>query len=130
MRGEDKKKCKIVIATVKGDIHDIGKNIVKLLLENYGFEVYDLGSDVEAEEIADAAVSHSASLVALSALMTTTAPEMARVIELVRERSPKARVMVGGAVITEDYAREIGADFYGKDAMTAVRFAERVEAQL
>jgi 5-methyltetrahydrofolate--homocysteine methyltransferase len=100
------------------------------LLENYGFEVYDLGSDVEAEEIADAAVSHGASLVALSALMTTTAPEMARVIELVRERSPKARVMVGGAVLTEDYAREIGADFYGKDAMTAVRFAERVEAQL
>ena len=127
---EAKCKCKIVIATVKGDIHDIGKNIVKLLLENYGFEVIDLGCNVESEKIVDTALSSGASLVALSALMTTTAPEMKQVIELLASRAPGVRVMVGGAVLTEDYAESIGADFYGADAMAAVRYAQSVEAEL
>ena len=128
--GAPESKGKIILATVKGDIHDIGKNIVKLLLENYGFEVFDLGSDVDSEAVVNEAVSRGASLVALSALMTTTAPEMQKVIECLRKASPSIRVMVGGAVLTEDYAQKIGADFYGKDAMAAVRFAEDVEREL
>ena len=128
--GNEKRKCKIVIATVKGDIHDIGKNIVKLLLENYGFEVHDLGADVDAQRIVDVTLTYGASLVALSALMTTTAPEMEKVIKLLSEKAPHVRVMVGGAVLTESYAKMIGADYYGKDAMAAVRYAERVDSEL
>ena len=118
------KKCRIIIATVKGDIHDIGKNIVKLLLENYGYEVIDLGKDVTPEAIASAAAETGAPLVGLSALMTTTVPAMRETIALLRQTAPQTKVIVGGAVLTEDYAREIGADYYGRDAMATVRIAE------
>jgi 5-methyltetrahydrofolate--homocysteine methyltransferase len=114
----------VVLATVKGDIHDIGKNIVKVLLESYGFTVHDLGRDVPPETICDFAVSHGIRLVGLSALMTTTVPAMARTITLLREASPTIRVMVGGAVLNPEYAAEIGADHYAPDAMGAVRYAE------
>ena len=119
-------KCRVIIATVKGDIHDIGKNIVKLLLENYGFAVKDLGKDVAPETIAEEVLKTNAPLVALSALMTTTVPAMEKTIALLREKAPFCKVMVGGAVLTEEYAKKIGADFYGKDAMEAVRYAETV----
>ena len=130
--GGDKsaKKCKIVLATVKGDIHDIGKNIVGTLLENYGFEVLDLGRDVSPEKVADCVAETGAPLVGLSALMTTTLPSMAETIALLREKTPWVKIMVGGAVLTEEYAKKIGADGYGKDAMAAVRFAENVYAEL
>ncbi len=122
----ENKKGKIVIATVKGDIHDIGKNIVKVLLENYGYEVIDLGKDVAPEKIVDAVKSSGAKLVGLSALMTTTVPAMEETIKLLREEAPDCKVMVGGAVMTEEYAKMINADSYGTDAMSAVRFAEKV----
>ena len=125
--GEGSAKCRVVIATVKGDIHDIGKNIVKLLLENYGFAVCDLGKDVSPERIVEETVKLKAPLVALSALMTTTVPAMEETIALLREKAPFCKVMVGGAVLTEEYARKVGADFYGKDAMEAVRYAETVD---
>ena len=120
----------VVIATVKGDIHDIGKNIVKLLLENYGFKVIDLGKDVSPEVIAKEAVDSGADIVALSALMTTTVPAMRETIELLRKDAPAVKVVVGGAVLTRDYADSIGADKYAKDAMAAVRYAEEVEKEL
>ncbi len=116
----------VVIATVKGDIHDIGKNIVKLLLENYGFRVIDLGRDVSEEEILDAAKKHSAKLVGLSALMTTTVVNMAKTIRLLKEKLPETKIVVGGAVLTEEYAKSIGADKYAKDAMETVRYAELI----
>jgi 5-methyltetrahydrofolate--homocysteine methyltransferase len=116
-------RCRIVLATVKGDIHDIGKNIVKLLLENYGFEVLDLGKDVAPEKIAEETVRLHASLVGLSALMTTTVPSMEKTIKMLRAEAPWCKIMVGGAVLTEEYAMRIGADKYGADAMEAVRFA-------
>ena len=118
-------KGKVVIATVKGDIHDIGKNIVRLLLENYGFEVTDLGRDVAPETVLEAGERLHAPVCGLSALMTTTVPAMAESVALLHERAPWCRVMVGGAVLTEEYAKEINADGYGKDAMAAVRVAER-----
>jgi len=118
-------KGRIVLATVKGDIHDIGKNIVKLILENYGYDVFDLGKDVPKEKILDAALSHKADIVGLSALMTTTLPAMEETVRLLRKKAPLCKIMVGGAVLTEPYAKEIGADFYGKDAMEAVRFVEK-----
>ncbi len=118
-------KGKFVIATVEGDIHDIGKNIVKLLLENYGFEVYDLGKDVKPETIVNAVKETGATLVGLSALMTTTVPKMAETIVLLRKEAPKAKVIVGGAVLNEEYAQKIGADKYAKDAMETVRYAEK-----
>jgi len=114
----------VILATVKGDIHDIGKNIVKVLLESYGFTVHDLGRDVPPEVIRDFAVSHGIHLVGLSALMTTTVPAMAKTIALLREASPAIRVMVGGAVLNAEYANEIRADHYAPDAMGAVRYAE------
>ena len=117
-------KLTVVMATVKGDIHDIGKNIVSLLLENYGFKVIDLGRDVSAEEILAAVKEHNASLVGLSALMTTTVPAMEETISVLRENAPMVKIMVGGAVLTEEHAKTIGADFYGEDAMSAVRYAE------
>jgi 5-methyltetrahydrofolate--homocysteine methyltransferase len=120
-----KNRCRVVVATVKGDVHDIGKNIVKLLLENYGFEVTDLGKDVPPEEVLAAVERLHAPVCGLSALMTTTVPAMAETVELIHEKAPWCRVMVGGAVLTEDFAREIDADGYGKDAMASVRLAER-----
>ena len=117
-------KCSVVIATVKGDIHDIGKNIVKLLLENYGFNVYDLGRDVTPEEIVSKVLEIKAPLVGLSALMTTTVPAMEETIKLLREQAPWCKIVVGGAVLTKDYAEKIGADKYSKDAMETVRYAE------
>ena len=119
-------KGTVVIATVKGDIHDIGKNIVKLLLENYGFCVVDLGRDVPPEAVVAAVKAHGARLVGLSALMTTTVPAMEETVKLLRERAPECRVMVGGAVLTQEYADRIGADHYAKDAMSGVRYAESV----
>jgi len=117
---------KIVIATVFGDIHDIGKNIVKLLLENYGFNVIDLGKDVAPEKILEAVLKNDARLLGLSALMTTTVPSMEKTIKLVNERAKNCKIVVGGAVLTEDYAEKIGADKYCKDAMQAVRYAESI----
>lgn len=116
----------IVIATVRGDIHDIGKNIVKLLLENYGFMVIDLGKDIAPEKIAAAVTKHHAPLAGLSALMTTTVPAMAETISLLREQAPWCRIVVGGAVLNEDYAKKIGADKYAKDAMDTVRYAKEL----
>ena len=115
---------KIVIATVKGDIHDIGKNIVKAILESYGFSVLDLGKDVNPETIVEA--SKDCKLVGLSALMTTTVPAMEETIKLLKEDNPDRKVMVGGAVLTDDYAKDIGADYYAKDAMESVRIAKEV----
>ena len=121
------KKLTVAIATVKGDIHDIGKNIVKLILENYGYEVLDLGKDVHPETIANAVVENNVELVGLSALMTTTVPAMEETIKLLRARAPQCKIIVGGAVLTQEYADMIGADKYGKDAMEAVRYAETLE---
>ncbi len=115
-----------VLATVHGDIHDIGKNIVKLLLENYGFDVIDLGRDVPPEKIADEVVRRHAPLAGLSALMTTTVPAMEETIKLIRASAPWCKIVVGGAVLTKEYADKIGADAYAKDAMEAVRYAESV----
>ena len=114
---------RFVLATVKGDIHDIGKNIVKLLLENYGFTVIDLGRDVPPETVAEAALREKAPLVGLSALMTTTVPAMEETIRLLREKAPGVKVVVGGAVLTQEYADSIGADCYAADAMATVRYA-------
>ena len=116
----------VIMATVKGDIHDIGKNIVCLLLENYGFKVVDLGRDVSAEDICAAAIKYHAPIVGLSALMTTTVPAMEETIKLLRKDAPWCRIIVGGAVLTEEYAMTIGADKYAEDAMGAVRYAESV----
>lgn len=121
-----KKKGTIILATVKGDIHDIGKNIVKVLLENYSYEVLDLGKDVPPERIVKEAVEHKVPLVGLSALMTTTVPSMEETIVQLRDKAPWVKVMVGGAVLTEEYARTIGADQYCKDAMASVNYAESV----
>ena len=116
-------KGKIIIATVKGDIHDIGKNIVKVLLENYDFDVIDLGKDVPPETVVDACKKDHIELVGLSALMTTTVAAMEETIKQLRKECPWAKVCVGGAVMTQEYADQIGADFYGKDAMDTVRYA-------
>lgn len=117
---------KVIIATVKGDIHDIGKNIVKVLLENYGFTVIDLGKDVAPEVIAERAALEHIMLVGLSALMTTTVPSMEETISLLHKKAPWAKVCAGGAVMTAEYAKMIGADFYAKDAMATVRYAKEV----
>lgn len=116
-------KGKIVLATVKGDIHDIGKNIVKMLLENYGFQVIDLGKDVSTEEIINAVKKNNVKLVGLSALMTTTVKNMEDTIKALRRENLNCSIMVGGAVLTEEYAKKMGADFYGKDARESVKFA-------
>ncbi len=126
-RGESRqKKGKIILATVKGDIHDIGKNIVKVLLENYDYEVIDLGKDVPPETVAAAAAEQHVPLVGLSALMTTTVPSMEETIALLRRETPWVKVMVGGAVLTEEYAKTIGADRYCRDAMASVNYAEEI----
>lgn len=116
----------VVIATVEGDIHDIGKNLVAMMLKNYGFQVVDLGKDVPREVIVDEAIKRDAKIIALSALMTTTMQEMKRVIEYAREKGATAKIMIGGAVITEDYAKEIGADGYSRDAAEAVKVAKKL----
>lgn len=121
--GESVSRGKFVIATVKGDIHDIGKNIVKLILENYGFDVIDLGKDVAPETVVKAVEESKAPLVGLSALMTTTVPAMEETIKQLRKAAPWVKVAVGGAVLTQEYADSVGADFYGKDAMATVRYA-------
>lgn len=120
------KKGKIILATVKGDIHDIGKNIVKVLLENYSFEVLDLGKDVPPETVVQVAVEQQVPLVGLSALMTTTVPSMEETIKQLRKEAPWAKVMVGGAVLTKEYAKTIDADRYCRDAMASVNYAQEV----
>jgi 5-methyltetrahydrofolate--homocysteine methyltransferase len=117
-------KGKVILATVKGDIHDIGKNIVKVVMENYGYQILDLGKDVPPETVVEVARREQVPLVGLSALMTTTVSNMETTIKLLREQCPNCRIMVGGAVLTEEYAAAIGADFYGKDAMSSVRYAD------
>ena len=116
-------KGKIVLATVKGDIHDIGKNIVKVLLENYGYQVYDLGKDVPIEKVLETVQKEDITLVGLSALMTTTVKNMELTIQALKKHHPHCKVMVGGAVLTQDYADMIGADFYAKDARESVSIA-------
>lgn len=122
-------KGKVILATVKGDIHDIGKNIVKVLLENYGYQAVDLGRDVDPETIVETAVKDDIRLVGLSALMTTTVVNMEETIRLLREKKPDCKVIVGGAVMTKQYADSIGADCYGKDAMSTVRYADELLEQ-
>ncbi len=124
--GQSESRGRVVLATVKGDVHDIGKNIVKTLLENYGFEVIDLGKDVEYEAVADAAVKYGVRLVGLSALMTTTLKSMEETIKLLRERGADCKIVVGGAVLTPEYAKKIGADYYAKDAKETVDIAKQV----
>ncbi len=128
--GKGAEKCAFVIATVKGDIHDIGKNIVKLLLENYGFDVSDLGRDVPAQEVVDKIIELHAPVAGLSALMTTTVPSMEETVKLIHEKAPWCKVIVGGAVLNPEYAKAIGADKYAKDAMETVRYAEEINSIL
>ena len=126
----EESKGTIVIATVFGDIHDIGKNIVRAMLENYGFEVIDLGKNVPPETIIQTVIEHDIKLVGLSALMTTTVTNMEKTILLLRsalkEIGKSVKIMVGGAVLTADYATQIGADYYSKDAMQSVAIAKEV----
>ena len=117
---------RMILATVKGDIHDIGKNIVRVLLENYGYEVLDLGKDVAPELIAETAIREDISLVGLSALMTTTVVSMEETIRLLREKKPDVKIVVGGAVMNREYADSIGADYYAKEAMDTVRYADSI----
>lgn len=123
-------KCKIVIATVKGDIHDIGKNIVKLLLENYGFDIIDLGKDVDSIDVLNAVLKHNAPILCLSALMTTTVSSMEYCIKLIKKKAKFCKIIVGGAVLTEDYAKKINADYYAKDGMEGVRIATKINENL
>lgn len=124
--GNNESRGRVVLATVKGDVHDIGKNIVKTLLENYGFEVIDLGKDVDYQLVVDAAIKYDVRLVGLSALMTTTLKSMEGTIKLLRENNVNCKVVVGGAVLTPEYAEKIGADFYAKDAKETVDIARAV----
>ena len=126
-RGES--RGRIVIATVKGDVHDIGKNIVRVILENYGYEVIDLGRDVPPEMVVETVQRTGAPLVGLSALMTTTVPSMQSTIEQLHAAGLPCKVMVGGAVLTPEYAAQIGADFYAKDAKAAADIAKQVFAE-
>ena len=123
-KGEASEKGSVILATVKGDIHDIGKNIVKVLLESYGFKVYDLGRDVPPEAVLQAVNDTGCRLVGLSALMTTTVPAMAETIRLLHSKAPGVKVVVGGAVLNKEYAAEIDADQYCKDAMETVGYAQ------
>ena len=124
--GEDVSKGKIILATVRGDIHDIGKNIVRVVLENYGYTVIDLGRDVPSETIVETAVREKVKLVGLSALMTTTVASMAETIAALRRSGHDCAVMVGGAVLTEEYAAQIGADYYARDAKQSADIAKKV----
>lgn len=123
-------KCTFVIATVQGDIHDIGKNIVKTILENYGFAVVDLGRDVPPETVVETVANTKAPLVGLSALMTTTLPAMQKTTALLKEKTPWCKIVVGGAVVNEECAKAMGADFYAKDAMETVRYSEQIYAKI
>lgn len=124
--GESVAKGKIVLATVEGDIHDIGKNIVRVVLENYGYQIIDLGRDVPVQKVVDAVIRENVSLVGLSALMTTTVSSMKKTIEALRASGHSCKVFVGGAVLTPEYAEEIGADFYAKDAKASADIAKKV----
>ncbi len=124
-RGSEKLDTE-VMATAKGDIHDIGKNLVVLMLKNYGYEVIDLGKDVESQKILDTAKKEKASVIGLSALMTTTMTEMKHLVEMAKEQDCEAKIIIGGAVVTESYAQEIGADGYSKDAREAVKLVNRL----
>ena len=124
--GSSVSRGKIVLATVQGDIHDIGKNIVKVVLENYGYTVIDLGRDVAPETVVEAVIREDARLLGLSALMTTTVSKMAETIAAVRRSGHRCKIMVGGAVLTADYAAEIGADFYARDAKQSADIAGKV----
>lgn len=124
--GESLSKGKIVMATVEGDIHDIGKNIVRVVLENYGYQVIDLGRDVPVEAVVEAVLKEEVSLVGLSALMTTTVSSMQKTIAALRKSGHSCKIFVGGAVLTESYAMEIGADYYAKDAKASVDIAKEV----
>ena len=127
MKGEARTiNGRIILATVKGDVHDIGKNIVKVMLENYGFEVIDLGKDVPPKKILKTAIDEDIHLVGLSALMTTTVVSMKETIDLFKKEKPDTLICVGGAVMTQDYADEIGADAYCNDAMETVHYAQKV----
>ena len=123
------KKGTIILATVKGDVHDIGKNIVKMLLENYGYRIIDLGRDVAPETVVEAWLREKAPLVGLSSLMTTTAQNIAVTIRALKAAGATCKIMVGGAVVTQEFADQIGADFYGKDAAESARYAARVLGQ-
>jgi 5-methyltetrahydrofolate--homocysteine methyltransferase len=122
----DKSQGLVVLATVKGDIHDIGKNIVKVVLESHGYRVLDLGKNVDTEKVLEAYRTHRPLAIGLSALMTTTVPSMSRTVEALKEMSAECPVIVGGAVITESLAREMGADYYAADALTAIRILEEL----
>ncbi len=122
--GAGQRKEKIILATVKGDIHDIGKNIVRALLENYNYNVLDLGRDVSVEKIVETAKRENVRLVGLSALMTTTVPAMEATIKALRAECPETKVVVGGAVLSQEYADMIGADYYSPDALATVNYAE------
>ena len=123
---EQKEKVTIIIATVHGDIHDIGKNLVALMLKNHGFNVIDLGKDVPSNKIVDTAIENNAQIIALSALMTTTMQEMKNVVKLAKEKDCKSKIIIGGAVVTEDYAWEIGADGYSSDAANCVSVVKSI----
>lgn len=125
-RGEMEEKATIVVATVEGDIHDIGKNLVVLMLKNYGYRVQDLGKDVSAARIVDTAIAENAAVIGLSALMTTTMMRMKEVVKLAKEKKCESKIVIGGAAITESFAEEIGADGYSKDAAECVRLVERL----
>ena len=127
--GEIADKGKICVATVKGDIHDIGKNIVKMLLDNYGYTVFDLGRDVDPQEVLKTVKERDIKLVGLSALMTTTVVAMEETIKLLHSEVPGVKIIVGGAVLTPEYAKQIGADYYAKDAAESARIAEEVFGQ-
>ncbi|MEG0737512.1 MAG: cobalamin-dependent protein, partial [Longicatena sp.] len=119
-------KGKIILATVKGDVHDIGKNIVKVVLENYGYDVIDLGKDVPIEKVVETAIKEQVYLIGLSALMTTTLPAMKDTIEALHQAGHDCKIMVGGAVVSEEYAQEIHADYYAKDAKESADIAKEV----
>ena len=129
-KDDEEKKCTVVVATVKGDIHDIGKNIARLLLESYGFDVVDLGKDVEPAKILEEVTRLHAPIAGLSALMTTTVPAMQETIDLLKEKAPWCKVLTGGAVLTADFAEKIGSDCYAKDAMDTVHYAQDLSAVL
>ena len=122
----DKKLATVIMATVKGDIHDIGKNLVVLMLKNYGYDVIDLGKDVETQTIIDKAKETDAAIIGLSALMTTTMMEMKNVVTMAREQGVRAKIIIGGAVVTQSFADEIGADGYSEDAREAVKLVNRL----
>lgn len=128
-RDDKEEKATLVVATVEGDIHDIGKNLVVLMLKNYGYRVIDMGKDIPAEEIVETAIKEQAKVIGLSALMTTTMMRMKEVVDLVKEKGCDCKVVIGGAAITDSFAEEIGADGYSKDAADCVKLVDRLLAE-